>query len=84
MPYSSAQRRNIMPAYELDEDLDQGFHNAVKGSQPNMALRYLEEIVKNMQSEIADLKRQIVVLTDKAAAKPVTQKPAAKKEEENV
>lgn len=42
--------------YELPEDVEVGFQEAVRNNQTNMALNYLVEILASMRSDIDDLK----------------------------
>lgn len=73
-------RRKVVPGYQLDEDIDQGYKNAVQGNQTNMALRYLEEIMKRQEAKIDALVKEVEELKSAPKAQAPKPKPETKPE----
>lgn len=70
-------RRRVAPGYQLSEDIDQGYKDAVNGNQTNLALRYLEEILKRQEEKIDALTTEVAELktAKPQAAKQKTETP---------
>lgn len=76
VPVSRPQGFSAGGAYNLDEDIDGGFHLAVQNSQTTLALQYLRLIVERDQAKIAALEAQLEGLQQ---AKPSTSSSTTKK-----
>lgn len=70
-------RRKVAPGYQLNDDIDRGYRDAVQGNQTNMALRYLELIMERQEAKIDALTAEIAELK---SAKPQAQQQKPKPE----
>ena len=68
--------------WSLDEDIRRGFAQSVTNNQPQMALYYVQEIMKAYDQEIAELRNEVKQLRDETS-KVATRTTSAKKTAES-
>lgn len=78
--------RGSYQMYELIEDHDQGFNDAVVNNQQNLAMHYLVEIIADLKSRVDVLEAQLEEKDEPKKAsntkKTVTKKASKKKDDD--